>query len=213
MIRSVAVIDYGAGNILNVLRAFRSQGISAELVTQPQRLHLHSHIVLPGVGAFDYGMQRLDSTGLSKAITQLVGDARPLLGICLGMQLLAEVGLENGRRRGLGIIQGTVARLNLETSPRERIRIPHTGWAEVSVSPAWSGAFELSAFPIRTAYFNHSYFVSESAANDVAATVAIGSLRLPAVIANLSTLAVQFHPEKSGEAGLRMLRDWVNGSL
>lgn len=207
MTKSVAVVDYGAGNILNVLRAFASQGINTELVSDPQKLRKYSHVVLPGVGAFDYGMSNLTASGLGDEIVALVEGGRPVLGICLGMQLLAERGFENGLTPGLGLIRGDIVHLN-ELNPLDgRIRVPHTGWSSV----IWRGGGEGEPFNgLVTAYFNHSFYLKNPHASEVVAVATFGGSEIPVAIRAGSLFATQFHPEKSGADGLALLRAWVS---
>lgn len=206
MTRSVAVVDYGAGNILNVLRAFASQGINTELVSDPQQLRKYSHVVLPGVGAFDYGMRNLMQSGIGDEIVALVADGRPVLGICLGMQLLAERGFENGLTPGLGLVRGDIVHLNELNVADDRSRIPHTGWSSVVWREGAVGA--LLNWP-STAYFSHSYYLKNPETAEVVATTAFGDICIPVAIRSGSLLALQFHPEKSGRAGLYLLRSWL----
>lgn len=206
MTRSVAVVDYGAGNILNVLRAFSSQGIETELVSNPKKLSLYSHLVLPGVGAFDYGMQNLTRSGLGDEISALVADGRPVLGICLGMQLLAQHGLENGRTTGLGLIRGDVVHLDELDASEGWARVPHTGWSQI----LWRENGEHKQFSdLGVAYFNHSFFLQNAEDSEVVATARFGESEIPVAISVGSLFATQFHPEKSGRAGLRLLRGWA----
>jgi len=203
--KSVAVVDYGAGNILNVLRAFASQDIDADLVADPAHLGRYSHIVLPGVRAFDYGMRNLSHSGLGGGLVELVEDGRPVLGICLGMQLLAERGFENGLTPGLGLIRGDIVHLSDVHLPAGRVRVPHTGWSPVM----WRGVGESGLVdPIPTAYFNHSYFLKNAYPSQVVAVAKFGESEIPVAIRVGSLFATQFHPEKSGHSGIRLLRSW-----
>jgi len=207
MRRSVAVIDYGAGNILNVLRAFLSQGIEAELVSDPQELRTYSHLVLPGVGSFSYGMEQLKQRNLGGEIVALVQSGKPVLGICLGMQLLAQVGFENGTTNGLGLIRGDIVHLRNNLVNNEEVRVPHTGWSPLS----WSSGAEGSPFPkVTSAYFNHSYFLTNTLQSEIVGTTSLGGVEIPSAIRSGSIFATQFHPEKSGEAGLRLLGTWFS---
>lgn len=207
MTKSVAVVDYGAGNILNVLRAFASRGIKSELVSEPKKLSQHSHVVLPGVGAFDFGMRNLNRLGLGDEIAALVADGRPVLGICLGMQLLAERGFENGLTPGLGLIRGDIVHLN-ELNPQSgRNTVPHTGWSSISWRDKSEGASH-SGPP--TAYFNHSFYLKNPEESEVVATAAFGEIAIPVAIRVKSLFATQFHPEKSGHAGLLLLDSWLS---
>jgi imidazole glycerol-phosphate synthase subunit HisH len=209
MTSSVAVVDYGAGNILNVLRAFASQGINTDLVSDPARLRHYSHVVLPGVGAFDYGMDNLTKLKLGDEIVALVADARPVLGICLGMQLLAERGYENGLTAGLGLISGDIVHLNKLQGADGAARVPHTGWSSV----IWREGQDEPLGLLSTAYFNHSFYLENPQDREVVATTAFGEIQIPVAIRAGSLFATQFHPEKSGQAGLGLLRAWLHSDL
>jgi glutamine amidotransferase len=205
MSRSVAIVDYGAGNILNVLRAFVGQGIDAELVSEPQKLRTYSHLVLPGVGSFAYGMEHLAKRKLEDEIVTFAQSGKPVLGICLGMQLLAQQGFENGITRGLRLIEGDIVHLRDHDVGNHSSRIPHTGWSPL----VWRVDGESFLFPeLRAAYFNHSYYLTNALEAEIVATASFGGAGIPAAIRSGSIFATQFHPEKSGEAGLRLLKAW-----
>lgn len=206
MSRTVAVVDYGAGNILNVLRAFAVQGIETELVSKPEKLRHYSHIVLPGVGAFDYGMHNLTRSGLGDEIVSLVARGRPVLGICLGMQLLAERGFENGVASGLGLIRGEVVHLAKLDEARSGVRVPHTGWSQI----VWKENEENEPLSgLGGGYFNHSFYLKDPGHLEVVATARFGQSEIPVAVRSGSLFATQFHPEKSGRPGLRLLRAWA----
>ena len=205
MARKVAIVDYGAGNILNVLRAFVSQGIDAELVAESQKLRTYSHVVLPGVGSFVYGMEHLARRKLGDEIVAWAQAGKPTLGICLGMQLLAQQGFENGTTKGLGLITGDIVHLREHSAINQDVRIPHTGWSPLT----WRSSGEGVPCPdLRTAYFNHSYFLSNTLESEIVATTSLDGVEIPAAIRSGSIFATQFHPEKSGEEGLRLLKGW-----
>ena len=205
----VGIVDYGAGNILNVVRAFEAHQVAVELVSDPDSLERHSHIVLPGVGSFDYGMKNLTQSGLSGAIVESARAGKPILGICLGMQLLAQRGFENGQTEGLGLIEGEIVHLKHSQDPSSDVRIPHTGWSALSwkSEPSHNLGSQLSA-----AYFNHSYFLNNAGHSEVVATATLGAGDIPVAIRSGSIFATQFHPEKSGSGGVDLLREWLRQS-
>ena len=205
MARKVAILDYGAGNILNVLRAFVGQGIDAELVTEPQSLRTYSHVVLPGVGSFVYGMEHFARRKLGDGIIAWAQSGKPMLGICLGMQILAQKGFENGTTSGLGLIAGEIVHLREHNAINQDVRIPHTGWSPLTWCAGNEGS---SSLELRTAYFNHSYYLSNTLETEIVATTSLGGVEIPAAIRSGSIFATQFHPEKSGEAGIRLLKAW-----
>lgn len=206
MTSSVAVVDYGAGNILNVLRAFLSQGVATELVSDPAQLGKFTHVVVPGVGSFDYGMEHLTRRKLGDEIVSWAQSGRPVLGICLGMQLLAKRGYENGITPGLGLISGDIVHLREHRPATSGARVPHTGWSELT----WrEGGGQPQSHQLGTAYFNHSYVLSNAVDAEVVATTSFGGVDIPVAVRSGSVFATQFHPEKSGEAGLRLLKSWL----
>jgi glutamine amidotransferase len=206
MPNSVAIIDYGAGNILNVARAFERHHVRTELVTEPASLTQHTHIVLPGVGSFDYGMKNLEQRNLTDALRERAHAGVPILGICLGMQLLAQRGFENGETKGLGLIQGDIVHLGKSVDGATGLRIPHTGWSPLTWKVAES---HLGGSGLAAAYFNHSYVLSNPCDQEVVATTTVGSVEIPVAVRSGFIFATQFHPEKSGEFGLALLRQWL----
>lgn len=199
----VSIIDYGMGNLRSVFNAFRSLGGEPEIVTRPEQLADADRIVLPGVGAFADGMRNLREGGWDAALEQGVRRVgKPFLGLCVGMQLLASVGLEHGETEGLGWVPGVCERL--ENGPG--LRVPHIGWNDVAFTQReglYAGLEESDAF-----YFVHSFVLrpeDDSAVSGVcdyggpfAASVEVGNIR-----------AAQFHPEKSHRAGLRLLENFL----
>ena len=200
----VALIDYGLGNLGSVRRAIGELGADPQLADTPAKLACADRIILPGVGAFADGMALLQKGGWVSAIREEAGKGKPLLGICLGMQLLATQGLEGGRTEGLGLIPGDVvplAGLGCE------LRIPHVGWNSVALRDP--GASMMRGIPAGTDfYFVHSYAFQPSDERDVVATTSYG-IPIPAAVARRSVMGTQFHPEKSSRAGFRLLRNFL----
>lgn len=201
----VIVIDYGMGNLGSVRRAFEECGADVLITDSPKDLKLSTHIVLPGVGAFPDGMKNLSERGWIPAIEEAVHqDGIPLLGICLGMQLLTGTGYEGGVTRGLNLVPGEVV-LFKQTATKERI--PHVGWNEVaSVRP--NDLFEKipngSDF-----YFVHSYYMKpEDPGNTLATTPYCG--QFASVVQCGNVYGVQFHPEKSQRTGFQLIKNFLN---
>ncbi len=204
----VVVIDYGSGNLRSVVKALEHmapEGVSVSLSSESKALESASHIVLPGVGAFGDCLQGLESlkdmrASLEKAVFE---DKKPFLGICVGMQLLAEQGLEHGVHKGFGWLKGKVVPID---SRNGALKIPHMGWNELRLNgshPVLEG-IESGAH----AYFVHSYHFECEEKTRIMATVEYGK-PLTAVIAKGNIVATQFHPEKSQEAGLRLLQNFM----
>jgi glutamine amidotransferase len=203
----VGIVNYGMGNLASVSRALETIGYQPFVAHYPEELRQASRIVLPGVGAFAEGMDRLARGGWTEALTQLVaGEGRPLLGICLGMQFLAERGDEGGERPGLGFIPGQIVHLG-DAGCTERI--PHVGWNEVHIrrrDPLFESIPEGTDY-----YFVHSYAFRVAAEEALLATVSYGC-DVAAVVRQGHVWGTQFHPEKSSKAGLQLLRNFVERS-
>ena len=201
----IVVIDYGLGNLLSVAKAFEEVcGRGQVLVTgAPAKLKEASHLVLPGVGNFKTGMENLRKLGLVETLKEeVLTKGKPFLGICLGMQLLAEVGEEFGEHHGLGFIPGRVRQLRSNGLP-----LPHIGWQDIE------RVKDTHLFDERSSkkdyYFVHS-FVLECPEDYVTAACTYGE-RFPAAVQKDNIMATQFHPEKSREAGLDILRSFLRG--
>lgn len=198
----IAVIDYGMGNRRSVQKAIEHVGARARITHDHHDLRAADGLVLPGVGAFPRAMGNLGALGLLEPIRELVADGRPLLGICLGMQLLFDCSEELGRTAGLGLIAGRVTRIDAGG-----LRVPHIGWNEVRFersSPLTAGLPQRGC-PF---YHVHSFAVRPSDDRDVVGTTEYGE-RFATIVRRDSVHAVQFHPEKSSAHGLAMLRNFV----
>ncbi len=198
------IIDYGLGNLQSVKRAFEECGAAAFISDDPRDVKTASHLVLPGVGSFRDGMEQLNQSGWTQAILrEVLQEQIPLLGICLGMQLLGEVGYEGGETRGLGLIPGQVKKLEPE-SPETRI--PHVGWNEVypvEDAPLFADVADGTDF-----YFVHSYhFITKNRECIMSTTPYCGNF-ISAVMQQ-NVFGVQFHPEKSQKSGFRVIRNFL----
>jgi glutamine amidotransferase len=191
------------GNLRSVLNAFDLIGADAQLVDTPAGLEPADRIVIPGVGAFRDAMAALDERGFTEALPRVAESGRPILGICLGMQLLASQSSEHGEHTGLDLIPGRVERIE----PGLGLRVPHVGWNDLSVtreSPlldGWGGEV--------TCYFVHSYELRPDDSESVIATTDYGR-PLTACVQSANVYGAQFHPEKSADDGLRLLRNFVS---
>ena len=196
----LAIIDYGAGNLRSVANALKLLGYSPTVTDKAQDVLDAAAVIFPGVGAAADTMSRLTETGLDKAIRQVIDDGRPLLAICLGMQVLLSFSEEDGRSECLGVIPGSVRRLP------EGLKVPHMGWNQVKQRiehPIFTGIPDESNF-----YFVHSYYVAPENESVVAGTTEYG-LTLCSVIVRDNVVATQFHPEKSGGLGLKMYDNFL----
>lgn len=205
----VTVIDYGVGNLLSVQRGLEHCGAQVILTADPEAVIAAKRVVLPGVGAFANAMQALQERGLVPAIQGLARKGTPLLGICLGMQLLLDESEEFGLTKGLGLIPGRVVPVPMQTVAGEPQKIPHIGWNGLVPAESranWSGSLLQDNMPGEAAYFVHSFMSVPADPADRLADCFYGGHRVSAAIARNRITGCQFHPEKSGEVGLKILR-------
>ena len=203
----VLVVDYGMSNLGSIRRALEECGGDVTISQTPSALTDASSVVLPGVGAFGDGARRLRESGWREALHASVGRGIPLLGICLGMQLLATRGFEGEESEGLDIIPGEVRRM-IPLTPGERL--PHVGWNELRKTPEGERSPLLAGIPDASDfYFVHSYhFAPESISDTAARTPYCGGFS--SVLARGRCFGVQFHPEKSGHYGFQLLRNFLS---
>ena len=192
----IAIIDYGMGNLRSVQKAFQFLCFDAVITVDAAVIANADHVVLPGVGAFCDAMAKLMETGLDRAVIAAAQGGKPLLGICLGMQMMFEHSRENGFYDGLGLFPGTVTRFE-----DRGLKIPHMGWNTLATRDC--PLFDKGDDPC--VYFVHSYCMADISDDFTAATCDYGQV-FTAAVCRGNVMATQFHPEKSGEAGLKMLR-------
>ncbi|QNO19171.1 imidazole glycerol phosphate synthase subunit HisH [Caproicibacterium amylolyticum] len=198
----IAVIDYGAGNLQSVLKAFQYIGSSVQVTADPEVLRAADAVVLPGVGAFGDAMENLKKSGLVNTVYDLADSNKPFLGICLGLQLLFEGSEEAPGVPGLGIFRGEIRRI----PAGEGLKIPHIGWNSLEIRDK-TGVFQnLPENPY--VYFVHSYYLKADYKKEVAATTQYG-VEIDAAVRRKNLYAMQFHPEKSGKVGLQILRNFT----
>jgi glutamine amidotransferase len=208
----VAVVDYGIGNLFSVRRALEECGASVLVSDDPAALMVAPALVLPGVGAFADGMRRLIQLGLDRVVRDYARSGRPLLGICLGMQMLASVSEEFGEHAGLNIVPGRVAPIPATSSDGRRHKIPHISWSPLAVPSGhsgWKDSILSDIEPGECAYLVHSFtVVPEDRVHRLADCDYNGRL-ISAAIRNRNVYGCQFHPEKSGRVGLRILKRFL----
>lgn len=208
----VAVIDYGVGNMLSVQRGLEHCGGKVNLTADPERILAAKRVVLPGVGAFANAMQALERKGLLAVIREIVRCQIPLLGICLGMQLLLEESEEFGMTAGLGLIPGRVIPIPSVAVNGEPLKTPHIGWNElIPRSPSsWKGSCLEGHRADEAMYFVHSFMAVPSDPTLRLADCSYGGHQIAAVIKQKNITGCQFHPEKSGKCGLAFLRRFLH---
>jgi glutamine amidotransferase len=207
----VVIADYGIGNVFSVYHALRHAGAEPVLCSDPRRIATAERLVVPGVGAFGQVMVEFRRRGWVDAVNRFRESGRPFLGICVGMQMLMEFSVEFGRHEGLGFFQGHVDKIRSHSCSGEPLRIPHVGWAELLEPQRGGGAWNTSLFarlrPGRSAfYFVHSFAANPKNPVDILAEVAYGGHRIVAAISHDNVTGVQFHPERSGLAGQKLLK-------
>jgi len=215
----VAIVDYGMGNLFSVLRACQTVGLAAEITNSTTAVRQASAIILPGVGAFGVAMDNLRDLGLIEVIRAAVEDGKPLLGICLGMQLLMAESWEFGHRQGLGIIQGDVVKLPEGMSGGCRLKVPQVGWNGIHPvgggqmiergGASWNGTVLEGLIDGEYLYFVHSYYCRpEDSA--VLALTEYGSLPFSSAVRRDNVQGCQFHPERSGPQGLQIYKNFAS---
>lgn len=199
----IAIVDYGMGNLHSVSKAVERLGAQATVTADPQELALADAIILPGVGAFGDAMQALTETGLARVLKELAQSGKPLLGICLGMQLLFERSEEHGEHTGLGLLQGRVVRFEPGA-----YKVPHMGWNELIWKQPEHELVE--KLPEGYVYFVHSYHALAEEAADVVAVSDYAGREVTAIVGRQHVYGMQFHPEKSGQLGMQLLQQFLN---
>ena len=211
MTQTVAVIDYGSGNLHSVAKAVEHAGPCRVLVTpDAHAIQSADRVVLPGVGAMGDCMQGLQDRGLDSVVLNVIQE-KPLMGVCVGMQILTEFGEESSGVRALGVFPGQITQFSKAMKGPEgnALKVPHMGWNNVHQNqdhPLWHGIEQDSRF-----YFVHSYYVDIQDNPNLAATCNYG-LEFAAALCQTNLFAVQFHPEKSADTGLRLLRNFCQWS-
>ena len=207
---NVVIIDYGMGNLRNVQKAFEYIGVEGTISSRADDLDRAAGLVLPGVGAFGDAMHNLDAAGLTDPIRRAVARGTPLLGICLGLQLLFDGSEEMGEHVGLGLLPGRVVRFG------DQLKVPHIGWNQLDIAPDKERSPLLEGIPDHSyAYFVHSYYAVPADPACVLCTTMYG-LPFASVVGQGNVFGAQPHPEKSQEIGLRILCNYaeiVRGSF
>ena len=196
----IAIVDYGVGNLFSLSSSFAAIGVDAQATSDPSVIRSAEKIILPGVGAFEDAAKKLSESGLWEVVTNEAKSGKPILGICLGMQMLFERSFEYGEHKGLGLLRGSV--VGMEGRIPKELKIPHIGWNSLTIKK------EHPIFKYTKdgdyVYFVHSYF-ADGCEESLLATAEYG-IDITAAVALGNITGTQFHPEKSGEAGLRILK-------
>lgn len=211
--KKITLLDYGMANLLNVARAFEHCGAEVRVVEDARDVATADRLVVPGVGAFEHAMRQIQERGFDDAIRAFVQVGRPFFGICVGMQMLFDVSEEFGEHAGLGILPGRVATVPSTTTKGGGQRIPHIGWNHL-VPPAsgrdWQGTLlQPLAGQAPALYFVHSFAACPGRPADELADCLYGGHRLCSAVQRDNLVATQFHPERSGAIGLRLVEEFL----
>ena len=197
----IAIVDYGVGNLFSLSSSMKSLGLETEITRDAEKLRAADRIILPGVGAFGDAKAKLDDTGLVPVLLE-EAERKPFLGICLGMQLLFDRGFEYGEHPGLGLVPGQVVDLHNELEDKT-LKVPHMGWNSLQIvkdDPLFK-YFQDGEY----VYYVHSFYAKDCAASTLG-TSRYGNVAVTGAVRNGNVWGTQFHPEKSGDAGLRLLK-------
>jgi len=204
---NIAIVDYGVGNLWSVLKAVCRFASTACVTEEKEIIEAADAIILPGVGTFKAGMDGLAVRGLIDPVQSAAKRGVPILGICLGAQLLLERGHEFGKHQGLGLIKGEVVQF---PELPQGVKIPAVGWQEVMPSETEAARMLFADIEKPSMYFVHSYLLVPQKTADVLATTEYGGYTYCAVVGKGNIYGTQFHPEKSGEAGLQLIQNFIN---
>ena len=207
--KKITIIDYGCGNILNLARAIKFIGYEVDITHDKNKIINSSYVILPGVGAFGNAMKQIEKYNLHNTILEYAKSNKPLLGICLGMQILLTVSYEFGVHKGLGLIEGKVIKISNEKN--KEIKIPHMGWNEIypnNNKKEWKNKILKSSSIGKSFYFVHSFVCITKDYDSTIAVCNYSDISIPAVIATGNVYGCQFHPEKSADNGLIVLKNF-----
>tara|TARA_Y100000590_G_C15646506_1_gene987084 strand:- start:151 stop:792 length:642 start_codon:yes stop_codon:yes gene_type:complete len=207
--RKITIIDYGCGNILNLVRAITFLGYEVEATNDKKKIIESSHVILPGVGAFGNAIKQLEKYNLNNTILDYAKSNKPLLGICLGMQILFTLSYEFGVHKGLNLIKGEVVKIS--NKKNFEIKIPHVGWNEIHPKhdkKEWKNKILQNSLIGKSFYFVHSFVCLTKDPNSTIAVCDYSGISIPAVVSVDNIFGCQFHPEKSSEDGLVVLKNF-----
>ena len=203
----IAVIDYGVGNLFSLLSSLNYVGLHTKLTNDIEEIKNANGIILPGVGAFRDAIGNLEKYGLKETLISEAKKGKPFLGICLGMQMLFEKSYEYGEYEGLGLINGTVEEIKKYIPENSDLKIPHMGWNSLAINDGFKDDKILKDVNDNEyVYYVHSYFAKTDMKNIVAYSEY--GTKIPGIVKNENVYGMQFHPEKSGDTGLKLLKNW-----
>ena len=207
--KKITIIDYGCGNILNLARAIKFLGYEVDITRDKNKIINSTHVILPGVGAFGNAMRQIEKYNLFNIILEYAKSNKPLLGICLGMQILHTESYEFGVHKGLGLIKGKV--IKISNKKNTKVKIPHMGWNEIYPSnnkKGWKNKILKNSLIGKSFYFVHSFICITKDHDSTIAVSNYSNISIPAVVATGNIFGCQFHPEKSADNGLAILKNF-----
>ena len=205
----IAVIDYGVGNLFSLLSSLNYVGLDTKLTNDVEEIKSAKGIILPGVGAFRDAVSNLEKYGLKDILIDEAKNGKTFLGICLGMQMLFEKSYEYGEFEGLGLINGSVEEIKKHIPENSDLKIPHMGWNNLKINDEFRNDKILKNVNVENeeyVYYVHSYFAKADMKNIVAYSEY--GTKIPGIVKNENVYGMQFHPEKSGDTGLKLLKNW-----
>lgn len=206
----VGILDYGVGNIRSVFNAVAKVGAEPVMLSDPKLVDGYSHIIAPGVGSFGYVIERFTEQGFTDVVNRYLEKDRYYLGICVGMQMLFEESEESPDVRGLGVLQGGVRKMQTTDSESQyQLKLPFIGWSSLQVNPDRSDSVLLKGLdPDARFYFVHSYCAVPTSADQLIADTEYGDNNIASLVGKNNVFGTQFHPERSGEYGLKLLANF-----
>jgi len=205
----IVIIDYGIGNVRSMINAFLQIGIEPILSNKEKDILSADGVVLPGVGAFAHGMENLNKYNLVNIIKKYIDTSKPFLGVCLGMQMLLDESDEFGKTKGLGLISGKVIKLPIKNDNYEKL--PHVSWNEIKERKiSWSNTIFDNIKQKSDVYFVHSFIAEPNEESEVLSTTVYSDYEFCSAVKKGNIYGCQFHPEKSGEIGLKIIENFVN---
>ncbi|WP_424686292.1 MAG: imidazole glycerol phosphate synthase subunit HisH [Halarcobacter ebronensis] len=204
----ISIIDYDIGNVKSIINAFIKIGIEPILTNDKQTILSSDGVILPGVGAFAHGMENLKKYELIETINDFIETKKPFMGICLGMQMLMEESEEFGLNKGLGLIEGKVIKLPIQNSNNEKL--PHVSWNEIQRNKSWVNTIFKDIEENSDMYFVHSFIVSPRNDENILAFTEYSDYKFCSSVKKDNIYGCQFHPEKSGKIGLKIMKNFVN---
>lgn len=212
MTKKVVIVDYGLSNLLSITRAFEHIGVETEVTDDPKKLATADRIVLPGVGAFPLGVSELKKRGFFDEIKNVLSKRQiPIIGICLGMQMMLTKGFEIEETEGLNLVEGEIIKLPSTNTDRSKNKIPHVAWSKIQMPKGrfWDKTILEYNQENQYMYFVHSYYANTFNKVDVLSETKFGDITFTSAFQKENIFGTQFHPEKSGENGLEILKTFI----